>query len=1002
MEKGKKKQRIIWIVVWAVLTAFGTASAEQVVGYGALPRLTPRPTVTAAVAEPVLSLDGTWRFHPAPPSRFWEDPNDTALSWSEIEVPGEWVMQGFTVEKNTAAAYRRSFEVPADWKGQRVKLRFDAVYSEATVWVNGHWAGRHEGGFTPFELDVTDFLRPSGGNVVFVEVKNESLVDTLASGTQYAAHQLGGITRKVALLAVPQVHIASLHVTTQFDKDYRHATLHVAFDAANEGVSDVSDAHVRFELRHPDGRPVEIAPVVTALGVLRAGRIASHEVAIPVDSPKKWDAEHPHLYTLTAHLQVGTKPLEVVSRQFGFRQVEVRGNQLFVNGSPVKLRGICRHEVHPLRGRSLTPELWRKDAELFREANLNYIRTSHYPPAEEFVQACDELGLFVEEEAPLCWVGHGANAAWQKEDPHGFQLREAILRATAEMIQRDRSHPSVIIWSLANESAWGPNFEKSFELAGRADPSRALSFHDQCWGNYNNHGSRTPIANFHYPGPGGPARTAGTQRPVLFGEYCHLNTYNREEIITDPGVRDMWGLGFARMWNDMYEATGCLGGAIWSGLDDIFDLPSGTSVGYGAWGPLDGWRRPKPEYWHIKMAYSPVCVLDTVLQPPVKGEAITLRVANRHDFTNMAEVRIAWSLGEETGTVTADIPPRGAGTLSIRPRRTDLEGEELRLEFLSPRGFSIGTYVLPIGRRPAAPPVAQDKSRTGVAPRIVQTDDAISVEGEGFRWVFDRQTGQIRDARIGDRTVVTGGPTLMLLPLKGGECQPAHRPDIQPFNDSCGGWTAEQVAARQMENAVEVQVTGRYEEAHGVYRMTVDSQGGLTVNYRFTVDRAVNPRQTGIVFALPGTFDTLAWERESQWTAYPADHIGRPRGVARALPDDDRRETDARTEPTWPWSLDRLALGTNDFCATRTNILWASLKDRDENGLLVRSDGKQSARCWLQADVVRLLVAGFSTGGADMFFSSHLAKERKPLKNGDIVEDEVLLELRGQPKQPGR
>ncbi|MCK7524026.1 MAG: hypothetical protein MZV64_43560 [Ignavibacteriales bacterium] len=176
-----------------------------------------------------------------------------------------------------------------------------------------------------------------------------------------------------------------------------------------------------------------------------------------IDGSALWDAEHPNLHTLTLVLRAGDRRLETVVRRVGFREIEIAGTRLFVNGRPVKLRGVNRHEVHPLRGRSLTPELWRRDAELFRAANMNYIRTSHYPPAEEFLDACDEKGLFVECEAPLVWVQHGANETWKTENPQDPKYLPAIRQAVAETVAFNRLHPSILFWSLANESGWSPH-----------------------------------------------------------------------------------------------------------------------------------------------------------------------------------------------------------------------------------------------------------------------------------------------------------------------------------------------------------------------------------------------------------------------------------------------------------------------------------------------------------------------------------------------------------------
>ena len=956
-----------------------------------LPRLTPRPVSVAGIDERQVSLNGTWRFNPSPPEEFWKGDAPVGNGWAEIEVPGEWVMQGFAVEEDTAAGYRREFVPPSDWKGHRVKLRCDAVYSDAVVWVNGGEAGRHEGGFTPFELDVTDLVRVGRTNTIALAVRNESLSDVLASATQYAAHQLGGITRKIYLFAVPEVHIASLHVETTFDESYRDAILRVLLETANEGKRDVEHAQVTFELRACGEHSASVSLGTRTLFDIKAGETARSVFELPVAAPKKWDAEHPNLYVLACTLEAGANTLQAVNQRFGFRQVEVRGNEVFVNNRSIKLRGVCRHEVHPLRGRSLTPELWKKDAELYRNANINYIRTSHYPPGEEFIEACDELGLFVEEEAPLCWLGHGANPVWREWDCSDAKYLVPIVRSTTEMIGRDRSHPSVIIWSLANESKWGPNFEKSYQAATAADPTRPISFHDQAWGNYNNLGSNLSIGNFHYQGPGGPEIAERSDRPILFGEYCHLNTYNRREIVTDPGVRDAWGQSFSAMWEKMFACKGCLGGAIWSGVDDVFHLPSGESVGYGEWGPIDGWRRTKPEYWHVKKVYSPIRVLTKTVPTPLDGEPISLRVENRHDFTNLDEVRIEWALADESGTVKADIPPRSIGTIAIRPETNSLSGKALSLKFISRRDFLIDAYLLPVGSSQVV--AGKGETRAAGEVNLEKTGDTLTVRGDRFMYVFDRETGRIRNAEVDNEPVLLGGPMLMILPLAATRTAPAHRADIPPLNYVCHDWKATKVSARRTSEGARIVVKGTYKEAAGVFIMKIDFNGRMTVDYRFKSLGKVNPRQIGVVFAVPGTCDTLAWNRDPQWTVYPQDHIGRPNGIAKAFQKGADVRTDLRTEPSRPWELDANALGSNDFRSSKANFRRASLTDEHGAGIRVISDGTRTARAFVDGDFIKILVAEYSNGGGEPFLKGHLDAGRRPLERGSVLKGTATLEL---------
>jgi hypothetical protein len=947
------------------------------------PRLSPRPATVAGVKTPMLSLSGTWRFNPAPPEGFEKLDAAQTRKWSKIAVPAEWVMAGFAVKPNTAAAYWREFDLPADWRGQRVKLRFDTVHSDCRVFVNGVETGAHEGGFTAFELDITGLVKP-GRNTLALAVKNESTADTLASATQYAAHQLGGITRKVQIFALPPVNLAGQIVETKFDGRFENATLALKMAVADEAAGKW-------------GKPVSVRAtlfdgtkrVVSATGEISAGA-GNWEIAIPVSAPKKWDSEHPNLYLLKTELLADGKVTEEISQRVGFRQIEVRGNELFVNGAPVKLRGVCRHEVDPVRGRSLTPEDWKQDAELFRAANVNYIRTSHYPPAEEFLDLCDEYGFFVECEAPLCWVQHGANSVWGAWNYQDQKYFPYLLRANLENLAANRNHPCVIIWSLANESRWSPLFAEVNRRVKLADATRPTSFHDQCWGGYNNARSQADIAVYHYPGENGPAKCDEETRPVLFGEYCHVECYNRRELATDPGVRDDWGRGFARMSDLMYQHDGCLGGAIWAGIDDVFCLPNGKFVGYGMWGSLcDGWRREKPEFWHVKKTYSPVRVNVKELPLPASGEAIHVPVENRYNFANLSEVGVAWDIGGVKGKARAEILARHNGEIIIPPPKALKNGDGLHLVFTDPRGFVCEEENLVLGK--SAEPVTFAEKIAGKLS-ITQTDGQIQITGGKVEYVIDRKTGQFVSGKLNGKTILTGGPALMMLPLQTEACEPVDLGVWKPLNNVCENWRADSVSAKtNTDGVVEITVKGSSKEASGGYVIHLDAAGSINVSYEFSSNLKENPRQWGMVFFAPKNFTTLNWNRAAQWTVYPPDHIGRPTGTAIAHVTISGKPY-ATQKPDHAWSQDATELGGNDFSSTKTGILEASLASA-RGEISVVSDGHQSVRAFVDAGRTGLLVTGFHTGGGDGFFSTHFAAERKPLNLGSKLSDTIQLRL---------
>lgn len=964
-----------------------------------LPRLSPLPDLGSVDFSKrgslnIISLNGAWRFNPAPPADFQNLSAAAIKSWPSIQVPAEWVMQGFTVKENAAAAYVREFDVPADWAGQRLKLRFDTVHSACRVWVNGTEVGAHEGGFVPFELDITRAARP-GKNVLALAVTNDSISDVLASATQYAGHPLGGITRKVTLFAVHPVHIAAQSITTTVDKSGTSATLHVHLDVANESARDIQGTEIGLGLEAFDHR-ITTPPI-------KAGQIVGCDAEWSVPSPKLWDPEHPNLYRLSTVMSIigMGQPPTVLSQPVGIRQVEVRGNEVYVNNRPIKLRGVCRHETHPLLGRSLTPELCRKDAELFRAANVNYIRTSHYPPSEEFLAACDELGIFVECEAPLCWVQHNANKIWQTwnyRDPKFFPY---LMRANLENVVANRNHPSIIIWSLANESRWSPLFAEVLRRVNLLDPSRPATFHDQSWGSYNAGGSQAQIAVYHYPGLDGPARCAAATRPVLFGEYCHVQTYNHGEHFTDPGVRDTWGPRFAEMVDLMDKAPGCLGGAIWSGIDDAFHLPDGQVEGYGYWGVIDGWRREKPETFAVRKAYSPVRVSTHEVKLEPDG-TIKISVENRYNFTNLSEIKVAVGVrgafeptpADSEALIRADIAPHHSGEILLPFDKAKLRaGWTLRVTFTDPRGFVCEAVELPVvDPSPAKPTPAPTPYSERL--RLQAQPDSFLIRGRGS-WEVDRKTGRILKGVVNGRTVLVGGPVLMILPPEDGPCLPQDLTQFGPLNTVCTNWAAKSVTASQDgDGTVTVKVEGEYAEAAGFYTLRFDPEGGLNTQYRFTSKISLRPRQVGMVYYLSRDFDTLAWKRRAPWSVYPADHIGRPIGIASAKPSDAAHIFHLTAAPAGPWSQDSTTLGSADFRSSKVNILDASLSDqRYDLGLVVKSNGSQTARAFVDGNRIGWLIAGINAGGSESFFAAHHAADRHPLRVGSVVQDTIRMEL---------
>ncbi len=946
---------------------------------GLLPTYRPIPSSTEQSGRPEESLNGTWRAHPVPLEGYYDHP-DTPVAWFDFEVPGQFAQHGIEFDPTETVTCHRTFEVEPSWRGGRVILRFEAVFSSARVYVNGTRCGEHLGGMTPFELDVTEHVT-EGENHLLLEVTSWSDADQLGSLSQYTAHPLGGILRDVTLFTVPAVHLSDLRIVTDLDEAYEDATLELELELRNDSDELASGLSLGVLIHET---PIDEEPDLPAVPAHSSTRV---RLTLEVPSPVLWDPEHPKMYYLQLFLASEGIELESFAVPVGFREVEVLGEELLINGRPVKLRGVNRHVVDPLRGRVSTRDTAIQDALLFREANCNFIRTSHYPPSADFLMACDFVGLLVEVEAPLCWIGHGANKYWGTEPHADPKWLDYQLQANLETVHFHRNHPSVIAWSLANESAWSRNFAEVLAAVKVADPSRPQAFHDQAWGGFNNGGSNAPIANLHYPGPGGPAHVGAGSfgRPMLFGEYCHLSVYNRRETITDPSVRDRWGLGLRPMWEEMYTTWGVLGGALWSGIDDVFHLPDGTTVGYGPWGLIDGWRRKKPEFLQVRNAYSPIRVVSS---RPAEGGGRLVELENRFHFTNLDEVKILWqSEDDEQQLYGPDIGPGEFGSVLL-----EAPGEgPLLLTFFDPREVTVAEVFVDLPEPAAAPPLTE--AALLLSYEAPEPGEDLVVRAGDLELVLDAATHRIARLSRAGRTLLVGGPHLLAIQLTSDRCAPEHQPALPPLTEVCTGWRPGGVHVQPGQQEVSIRVDGEYEQAKGSFTLRLDWTGAFHVEYDFElgVDE-LTPRQLGVVFDLPRELDRLQWLRRAEWSNYPEDHIGRPRGFSPAFYDDCPEPVPSSTRPEWPWSHDATPLGCNDFRATRANVFRFELYDGVGRAVELLGNGEGHARAWIHdARTIRLLAATLAVPTGEMFARSHFVGVTRKLERGARIAGSVEL-----------
>ncbi|RNL86557.1 glycoside hydrolase family 2 TIM barrel-domain containing protein [Halostreptopolyspora alba] len=607
-----------------------------------------------------LDLNGTWRFRLLPradaPTGGFEDPEFDDSKWHTLPVPAHWQLHGhgrpaytnisypFPIDPphvpddNPTGDYRRVFDLPGDWPQGPAVLRFEGVDSCFAVWLNGTRLGHSTGSRLPTEFDVAALLRLRG-NTLAVRVHQFSAASYLEDQDMW---WLSGIFRDVRLLSRPTAGIDDFFVHAGYDHTTGTGTLRVDTDA-------------------------EARITVAELGLVEAPANTTHEVG-PVDP---WSAEVPRLY----HGVLATTA-ERVPVRVGFRTVDVSGGTLRVNGRPLTLRGVNRHEWHPDHGRALDHATMREDALLMKRHNINAVRTSHYPPHPDFLDLCDEYGLWVIDECDL--ETHGfEQVGWRGNPSDDARWGEAMLQRMRRMVERDKNHPSVILWSLGNESGTGQNLRTMAEWTRQRDPGRPIHYEgdpdspyvDVYSRMYTPHGEVDAIGRHAEPTTADPANDAHRRSlPFVLCEYAHA-------MGTGPG-----GLADYR---DLFESHDrCQGGFVWEWIDHGIRRrePDGTEwFAYGgdfgeelhdgnfvADGLLFPDREPSPGLVELAKIHEPV----RIKPHPESG---TVRVTNTRDFADTSGLTFHWSLTREgtvavEGHLDVDVLPPGGTTEVELPR----------------------------------------------------------------------------------------------------------------------------------------------------------------------------------------------------------------------------------------------------------------------------------------------------------------------------------------------
>ncbi len=768
----------------------------ELVGWGRLPSrspLVPYPDAEGALGgdrttSPFFhDLNGPWRFSlakrpEAAPADFAAPGFDDG-SWTDIPVPSNWTREGWdkphytnvqmpfpgppprVPEDNPTGLYRRRFVLPPDWKDRRVVVHFGGAESVLYAWCNGRLLGMSKDSRLPAEFDLTPHLQP-GENVL------AAMVVRWSDGT-YLEDQdhwfMAGLYRDVYLYSTGPTWIADVKLDGALEDDLKTGRLDVQVEVGFSGPVergwrvevDAFDAAGRKLLRKTLSDEV---PVVPNPYLFRGHRVSFQQ---PV-RPKRWSAETPHLYRVLVSLRDREgRCHEVVRQRTGFRRVEIRNRELLVNGEPVLIKGVNRHEHDDVRGKAITRDSMLADIRLMKQFNFNAVRTAHYPNQTEWYDLCDEYGIYVVDEANV------ESHAWLQSLSDDPRWTPAILERGMRMVQRDKNHPSIVLWSLGNESGSGVGFESVAAWIRRYDPTRPLHYEGGlAWNWYRDH-TTTDVICPMYPTIEDIvawARSGHGERPLIMCEYSHamgnsngsLHDY-WQAIEANPGLQG----GFIWDWVDQgLREEDERGRVYWAYGGDFGDEPNDKNFCINGLVWPD--RTPHPAMWEFKKLAQPVRV---TFRSPRSGR---IRIQNRQHFEDLR-----WLVGRFDLSVDGRVVQRGKlPRLTAAPgRHQDVTlplfvpklapGQEcfLTVRFLTARdlpwadkGHEVAWEQLALPRR--APRVRRAPSRSRIA--LEKTLESVVARTDGVRLEVDRTTGRIEALDFDGLAPLVDGPRLQV------------------------------------------------------------------------------------------------------------------------------------------------------------------------------------------------------------------------------------------------
>lgn len=722
-------------------------------------------------------LNGQWKFNFAenPEKRikdFYKVDYD-CNKWPEITVPSHWQLQGYDYPQytnkfypwfgkedikppfaptkyNPVGSYVTSFKVPKDWKHRPTYISFQGVESAFYVWINGELLGYSEDSFSPSEFDITPYL-VEGENKLAVEVYRWCDASWLEDQDFW---RLSGIFREVYLHCTPETHIYDFFVTTALDENYEDAELKVKAKITSYFGRTLRSMNAEINLFDKLGGSILDEPLIVPVH-MGSDKIYEFETSAVVKNPLKWSAEKPSLYTFTIALRDENNELiEVEGCKIGFRSVELKDGLMKINGKRIVFKGVNRHEFNCTTGRVINYEDMLYDIKLMKKFNINAVRTSHYPNNPKWYELCDEYGLYVIDETNLETHGMWELGLFEEEEILPGSHEEwtpAVMDRCNSMLERDKNHPSIVIWSLGNEAYGGENFIKMHDFLKAKDPTRLIHYE----GLYRHRATEaaSDMESQMYTKPKDVEAYAlnNSKKPFILCEYSHAMGNSCGNLFE---------------YTDLFRKYAVLqGGFIWDYIDQAILTKTKEGTPYLAYGgdfnetPNDGNfcgnglifadRTLTPKIYEVKKCYENIVVEAVDLQKR------NFRIKNEYLFTNLKEYELRWSIANnglvfEEGIEEIDVKPNSMEiiTLNYTLPKIGLSSEEfvLTISFHLKGAAEWAESGHEVAFEQFELPVQIESSRRKITKGklfLAEAEEILTITGEGFKAVFSKNTGEL-------------------------------------------------------------------------------------------------------------------------------------------------------------------------------------------------------------------------------------------------------------------